>query len=70
SSFGGRGTASGDFFQAGLYGSTRLGAGYLSAALAYGWNRFDVSRQVNLGGTGETYTSSPVAHTLGGRVET
>ncbi|QCI67101.1 autotransporter domain-containing protein [Phreatobacter stygius] len=69
SSFGGRGSASGDFFQAGLYGSTRLGEGYLSAALAYGWNRFDVSRQVSVGGLSETYTSSPVGHTLGGRIE-
>ncbi|MBN8945011.1 MAG: autotransporter domain-containing protein, partial [Rhizobiales bacterium] len=69
SSFGGRGSASGDFFQAGLYGSTRLGEGYLSAALAYGWNRFEVTRQVGLGGAAETYMSSPVAHTFGGRLE-
>jgi uncharacterized protein with beta-barrel porin domain len=71
SNFGltGRGSGTGDFFQAGLYGSTRLWDGYVSAAAAYGWNRYDVSRTVTLGIT-ETYTSSPVAHTLGGRVET
>ncbi|WP_164125772.1 autotransporter domain-containing protein, partial [Stenotrophomonas maltophilia] len=59
----------GDYFQAGLYTSIRLGQGYLSAALAYGWNRYDVTRSVPVGGTSETYASSPVAHTFGGHVE-
>ena len=63
------GQGTGDFLQIGLYGSMRLGAGYLSAALAYGWNRFDVSRNAGLGGLLETYRSSPVAHTFGGRTE-
>jgi uncharacterized protein with beta-barrel porin domain len=51
SNFGltGRGSGTGDFFQAGLYGSTRLWDGYVSAAAAYGWNRYDVSRTVTLG---------------------
>jgi hypothetical protein len=63
------GSGTGDFFQAGLYGSTRLWDGYVSAAAAYGWNRFDVTRRAG-GLVVETYRSSPVAHTLGGRVET
>ncbi len=65
---GTRGTGSGDFAQVGLYGSTRLGPGYVSAALAYGWNRFDVSRTAGLGPF-ETYRSAPTVHTFGGRIE-
>ncbi len=66
---GGRGSGTGEYMQLGLYGSTRLGEGYLSAAIAYGWNRFDVTRRAGLGPI-ETYNSAPVAHTFGGRVET
>lgn len=65
---GTRGTGSGDFAQLGLYGSTRLGPGYVSAALAYGWNRFDVSRTAGLSPL-ETYRSAPTVHTFGGRIE-
>jgi uncharacterized protein with beta-barrel porin domain len=65
---GGRGSGTGEYFQLGLYGSTRLGDGYVSAAISYGWNRFDVTRTAGLGPL-ETYTSAPVAHTFGGRVE-
>ncbi|MDP3546695.1 MAG: autotransporter outer membrane beta-barrel domain-containing protein, partial [Phreatobacter sp.] len=65
---GDRGTGTGDFAQIGLYGSTRLGEGYVSAALAYGWNRFDVSRSAGLGPV-ETYRSAPTVHTFGGRIE-
>ncbi len=65
---GTRGTGSGDFAQVGLYGSTRLGPGYVSAALAYGWNRFDVSRTAGLSPL-ETYRSAPTVHTFGGRIE-
>ena len=68
-SFSARGSGSGDFFQIGLYGSTRIGEGYLSAAAAYGWHRFDVSRFVGLGAVADTYLSSPVAHGLGARLE-
>jgi uncharacterized protein with beta-barrel porin domain len=65
---GGRGSGTGEYMQLGFYGSTRLGEGYLSAAIAYGWNRFDVTRRVGLGPI-ETYNSAPVAHTFGSRVE-
>lgn len=73
SSFGlgqARGSGSGDTFQAGLYGSTRLGDGYVSAALAYGWNSFSVSRNVAVAGLNETYATRVTAHTFGGRLET
>ncbi|WP_439576184.1 autotransporter outer membrane beta-barrel domain-containing protein [Phreatobacter sp.] len=65
-----RGSGTGDMFQAGLYGSTRLGEGYASAALAYGWNSFRVTRDVAIGGPAETYDSRVTAHTFGGRLET
>jgi uncharacterized protein with beta-barrel porin domain len=63
------GSGTGDFAHAGLYASMRLGPGYLSAALAYGWNRFDVTRNVAALGVTETYRSGPVGHTVGGRIE-
>jgi uncharacterized protein with beta-barrel porin domain len=64
------GSGTGDFAQLGAYASMRLGPGYLSAALAYGWNRFDVTRNVAALGVTETYRSGPVGHTVGGRIET
>ncbi|MBN8941777.1 MAG: autotransporter domain-containing protein [Rhizobiales bacterium] len=64
------GSGTGDFAQLGAYASIRLGPGYVSAALAYGWNRFDVTRNVAALGLTETYRSSPVGHTFGGRIET
>ncbi|MBN8942896.1 MAG: autotransporter domain-containing protein [Rhizobiales bacterium] len=66
---GGRGGGTGDLFQVGLYGSTRFGNGYVSAAVAYGWNGFDIKRNVNLAGP-ETYSSRVTAQTYGGRLET
>ncbi|WP_170181846.1 autotransporter outer membrane beta-barrel domain-containing protein [Phreatobacter stygius] len=66
---GTRGSGSGDFAQIGAYGSMRLGPGHVSAALAYGWNRFDVTRDVSGFGLTETYRSGPVGHTFGGRLE-
>jgi uncharacterized protein with beta-barrel porin domain len=63
------GSGTGDFAQIGAYASMRLGPGYLSAALAYGWNRFDVTRNVAALGVTEAYRSGPVGHTFGGRIE-
>lgn len=70
-SFGlnGRGGGTGDLFQIGLYGSTRFGPAYVSAAMAYGWNSFDLNRNVDLAGS-EVYRSRLTAHTFGGRLET
>ncbi|WP_170181705.1 autotransporter outer membrane beta-barrel domain-containing protein [Phreatobacter stygius] len=67
---GALGSGTGDFAQLGAYASMRLGPGYVSAALAYGWNRFDVTRNVAALGLTETYRSGPVGHTFGGRIET
>ncbi|MBL8571675.1 MAG: autotransporter outer membrane beta-barrel domain-containing protein, partial [Phreatobacter sp.] len=67
---GALGSGTGDFAQLGAYASMRLGPGYLSGALAYGWNRFDVTRNVVALGVTETYRSGPVGHTFGGRIET
>lgn len=63
------GSGTGDFAQMGAYASIRLGPAYVSAALAYGWNRFDVTRTVAALGVTETYRSGPVGHTFGGRIE-
>lgn len=65
---GGRGGGTGDLFQIGLYGSTRVGNGYVSAAAAYGWNGFDIKRNVNIAGP-EVYSSSVTAQTYGARLE-
>ncbi|MBN8943521.1 MAG: autotransporter domain-containing protein [Rhizobiales bacterium] len=65
---GGRGGGTGDLFQIGLYGSTRFGNGYVSAAAAYGWNGFDIKRNVNIAGP-EVYSSRVTAQTYGGRLE-
>lgn len=66
---GSSGSGTGDFMQIGAYASTRLGPAYLSGAMAYGWNRFDVTRSAGILSTGETYRSSLNSHTFGGRVE-
>ena len=63
------GSGTGDFAQLGAYASMRLGPGYLSGALAYGWNRFDITRNVAALNVTETYRSGPVGHTFGGRIE-
>lgn len=65
---GSRGGGTGDLFQIGLYGSSRLGPGYVSAAIAYGVNAFDMKRNVNLGDL-STYRSQVTAQTVGGRIE-
>ncbi|MBN8942035.1 MAG: autotransporter outer membrane beta-barrel domain-containing protein [Rhizobiales bacterium] len=64
-----RGNGTGNMFQIGLYGSTRLGDGYVSAALAYGWNAFEMNRTA-AGAPAETYMSRVTAQTYGGRIET
>ncbi|QCI64152.1 autotransporter outer membrane beta-barrel domain-containing protein [Phreatobacter stygius] len=66
---GGRGGGTGDLFQIGLYGSTRVQDGYVSAAIAYGWNGFDIKRDVNIAGP-EVYSSRVTAQTYGARLET
>jgi uncharacterized protein with beta-barrel porin domain len=65
-----RGNGTGTMFQLGLYGSKRFGEGYVSGALAYGWNSFDMTRTVSAGAASETFASSVIAQTYGGRLET
>jgi uncharacterized protein with beta-barrel porin domain len=62
------GTGRGDVFQAGLYGSKRWGAAYVSAALAYATYWMSTDRFVNIFGT-DHLTSSFTAHNFAGRIE-
>jgi autotransporter-associated beta strand protein len=62
------GTGHSDVFQAGLYGSKRWGAAYVSAALAYATNWMSTDRFVNIFGT-DHLTSSFVAQNFAGRIE-
>jgi outer membrane autotransporter protein len=62
------GTGRSDVFQAGLYGSQRWGAAYVSAALAYATYWMSTDRFVNVFGT-DHLTSSFTAHNFAGRIE-
>jgi outer membrane autotransporter protein len=57
-----------DMFQAGLYGSTRAGPAYLSAALAYSTHWVSTDRTVTAGLT-ERLRADFVAHAFGARLE-
>ncbi|MHA4858188.1 autotransporter domain-containing protein, partial [Enterococcus faecium] len=46
----GLGSGRSDVFQIGAYGTHKVGAAYLSGALAYAWNGISTSRTVNLAG--------------------
>jgi fibronectin-binding autotransporter adhesin len=45
------GSGSSDLFQAGVFGRQNIGAAYLSAALAYGWQDVTTNRTVTVAGT-------------------
>ena len=45
------GSGSSDLFQAGVFGRQNIGAAYLSAALAYGWQDVTTNRTVTIAGT-------------------
>jgi autotransporter-associated beta strand protein len=62
------GTGRSDVFQAGLYGSKRWGAAYVSAALAYATYWMSTDRFVNIFGT-DHLTSNFTAHNFAGRIE-
>ncbi|MEI9806101.1 MAG: ice-binding family protein [Pseudolabrys sp.] len=57
-----------DIFQAAVYGTTRIDAAYLSAALAYSWNNVSTERYVTLAGS-DQLTAGFSAHNVGGRLE-
>jgi autotransporter-associated beta strand protein len=62
------GTGRSDVFQGGIYGSTRWGAAYVSAALAYASYWMSTDRFVNVFGT-DHLTSNFTAHDFSGRIE-
>jgi len=64
----GHGSGRSEMFQAAVYSSTRIGAGYISAALAYGWHSVTTNRYVTFAGT-HHLTAGFSAHNVGGRIE-
>ena len=63
------GSGRGETFQAGLYSSTKLGNGYVSAAVAYGWHDLSTNRTVMLPGAFDRLDANFKAQSYGGRVE-
>ena len=64
----GLGSGKSDVFQAGVYGSHRIGAAYVSAALAYAWYDMSTDRTVTAVGS-DVLRASFDAHNIGGRLE-
>ena len=64
----GLGSGKSDVFQAGVYGSHRMGAAYVSAALAYAWYDMSTDRTVTAVGS-DVLRASFDAHNIGGRLE-
>ncbi|HEV7600853.1 MAG TPA: autotransporter domain-containing protein, partial [Bradyrhizobium sp.] len=62
------GTGRSDLFQAGVFGRQNIGAAYLSAALAYGWQDVTTNRTVALPG-GDVLQARFRAETFSGRFE-
>ncbi|WP_245330576.1 autotransporter outer membrane beta-barrel domain-containing protein [Bradyrhizobium sp. AS23.2] len=63
------GSGRADIFQAGLYARHNFGPGYVSAALAYGWQDVTTDRTVTVSGT-DKLTANFKASTFAGRLET
>jgi uncharacterized protein with beta-barrel porin domain len=57
-----------DMAQAAVYSTTRIDAAYVSAALAYGWNRFSTDRSVTVAGV-DHLAADFSANDIGGRIE-
>lgn len=57
-----------DMFQAALYSSTRIGAAYLSAAVAYAWHDVTTDQYLSVIGTDHLKASFD-ANNIGGRIE-
>ncbi|PIT00307.1 hypothetical protein TSA1_05665 [Bradyrhizobium nitroreducens] len=64
----GLGSGRSDVFQIGAYGTHRVGAAYLSGALAYAWNGISTSRTVNLAGVDQLNARFD-GQTFAGRIE-
>ncbi len=65
----GLGGGTSDIMQTAIYGSTRFGAAYLSAVLAYGFQRTQLNRTVTIF-TSDQFRANFPGHTFGNRVET
>ena len=65
---GGLGGGHSDMFQAAVYSLTRVGAAYVSAALAYGWHQVSTDRVVTVAGL-DRLTAGFAANSVGGRIE-
>lgn len=57
-----------DMFQSAVYGLTRVGAAYVSAALAYGWHHVSTDRVLTVAGL-DHLTADFSANNFGGRIE-
>jgi autotransporter-associated beta strand protein len=67
-SVGGLGTGRSDLFQAGAFIKHNVGAAYLSAALAYGWQDITTDRTVTVAGVDQLQAKFN-ANTISGRLE-
>ncbi len=65
----GRGTGSGSDVQGGIYGMTRFGDSYASAAFAYGHHDLTTNRSVTVGAVLDQLTADVGADHVAGRVE-
>ncbi|WP_291863352.1 ice-binding family protein [Bradyrhizobium sp.] len=65
---GGLGGGHSDMFQSAVYGLTRVGAAYVSAALAYGWHQVSTDRVLTVAGL-DRLSAGFAANSVGGRIE-
>jgi outer membrane autotransporter protein len=64
----GLGSGKSDVFQAGVYGSHRFGAAFVSAALAYSWHDMSTERTVTIAGN-DLLRAKFDANNIGARIE-
>ena len=65
---GGLGGGRSDMFQTAVYSLTRVGAAYVSGALAYGWHQVSTDRVLSVAGL-DHLTAGFGANSFGGRIE-
>jgi autotransporter-associated beta strand protein len=63
------GSGDGDAVQGGVYGSTKWGNAYVSAAVSFGWFDLETTRSVLLPGVTNVLTGDVSADSFGGRIE-
>ena len=64
----GMGGGSSDMFQVAFYGAARVGAAYISGALAYAWHQVSTDRFITVAGN-DHFTAGFSAYNFGGRIE-